>query len=96
VASFFKAWDELNGKSVAQTNRKAQPSSQLEKQVSPGRGRSGGAGVPSESQTYSTEDIKMFFNDVRMGKYKGREDERGRIERDIFAAQREGRIVTAN
>jgi hypothetical protein len=30
---------------------------------------------------------------VRKGLYKGREQERDRIERDIFAAQREGRIT---
>lgn len=94
VASFFSTWEQANGQSVAHTNRKAQ-SSQLEKQVSPGRGRSSASAMPSEGQTYSTDDIKKFFNDVRMGRYKGRETERGRIERDIFAAQREGRIVTA-
>lgn len=94
VASFFKAWDELNGKSVAQTNRKAS-ASQLERQVAPGRGRSGGNSTATNQQTYTPEDIKKFFHDVRMGKFKGREQERGRIERDIFAAQREGRIVTA-
>jgi hypothetical protein len=31
----------------------------------------------------------------RRGKYRGKEAERDRIERDIFAAQREGRIVNA-
>jgi hypothetical protein len=94
VASFFKAWDELNGKSVAQTNRRAS-ASQLERQVAPGRGRSGGNSTATDSKTYTPEDIKKFFHEVRMGKFKGREQERGRIERDIFAAQREGRIVTA-
>jgi hypothetical protein len=94
VASFFTTWEQASGQSVAQTNRKAQ-ASQLEKQVAPGRGRSSPSAMPSEGQTYSPDDIKKFFNDVRMGKYKGREQERGRIERDIFAAQREGRIVTA-
>lgn len=95
VAQFFKSWQEANGTpSVAQTNRKV-PSEQLEKQVSPGRGRSGTNTMPSEGQTYSPADIEQFFDAVRKGKYKGREEERGRIERDIFAAQREGRIVTA-
>jgi hypothetical protein len=41
---------------------------------------------------YAPQDIQKFFNDVRSGKYKGREQERDRIERDIFAAQRENRI----
>lgn len=95
VAQFFRTWQEANGKpSVAQTNRKV-PSNQLEKQVSPGRGRSGANTMPSEGQTYSPADIEGFFDSVRKGKYRGREEERGRIERDIFAAQREGRIVTA-
>lgn len=96
VINFFKLWQEGNGsQNTAQPNRKVQ-NSQLEKQVAPGRSRSNGATVSGEPPTYSSDDIKTFFNDVRMGKYKGREDERGRIERDIFAAQREGRIVTAN
>lgn len=92
VASFFSAWEQANGMPVAQPTRKAQ-SSQLERQVAPGRGRSSPAAV-TENRTYSPDDIRKFFDDVRMGKYKGRETERGRIERDIFAAQREGRIVT--
>ena len=94
VAQFFRSWQEANGTPVAQTNRKV-PSDQLEKQVSPGRGRSGTNTMPSEGQTYSPADIEVFFDAVRKGKYKGREEERGRIERDIFSAQREGRIVTA-
>ena len=94
VAQFFMSWPGAKSTPVAQTNRKV-PSEQLEKQVSPGRGRSGTNTMPSEGQTYSPADIEYFFNDVRKGKYRGREEERGRIERDIFAAQREGRIVTA-
>jgi len=94
VASFFAAWKGLSGVPDAQTNRTAQPS-QLEKQVAPGRGRSGSSRASGEPKTYSSEDIKRFFTDVQKGKYKGREDERDRLERDIFAAQREGRIVTA-
>jgi hypothetical protein len=66
----------------------------LEKQVAPGRGKTA-APVNTNSATYSTEDIRRFFNDVKSGKYRGKEQERDRIERDIFAAQREGRIVAA-
>lgn len=94
VANFFRTWLEITGQaSVAQsTGRTA--SSELEKQVAPGRSR--GSGTPAASnkaKTYSPQDIQKFFNDVRSGKYKGREQERDRIERDIFAAQRENRIV---
>ena len=94
VAQFFNSWPGANSVPVAQTNRKAS-SEELEKQVAPGRGRSASNAVPSEGQTYSPADIEQFFANVRKGKYRGREEERGRIERDIFAAQREGRIVTA-
>jgi hypothetical protein len=67
--------------------------SELERQVAPGKGRSTGNPTGTNAKTYSPDDIKNFFNDVRQGKYKGREAERDRIERDIFAAQRENRIT---
>jgi hypothetical protein len=64
----------------------------LEKQVTPGRARSAGTPQTNKGKVYTPEDIKKFFNDVRSGKYRGREQERDRIERDIFNAQRENRI----
>jgi hypothetical protein len=94
VSNIFRTWLELTGQaSVAQPTGRAS-NSELEKQVAPGRSR--GAGSPAsgnKAKTYSPQDITKFFNDVRIGKYKGREQERDRIERDIFAAQRENRIV---
>lgn len=93
VSNIFRTWLEISGQaSVAQPTGRA--NAELEKQVAPGRSR--GTGTPaaaSKSKTYSPQDIQKFFNDVRAGKYKGREQERDRIERDIFAAQRENRIV---
>ena len=94
VASFFTAWQKEFGVPESARENRPTSNSQLEKQVTPGRGRSGKP-VAQASQNYSPADISKFFEDVRKGKFKGREDERGRIERDIFAAQREGRIVTA-
>lgn len=88
VASIFHSWSAKTGGG----NQSIAPS-QLEQQIAPGRSR--GSGVPAATgsgTTYSPEDIRRFFDDVRTGKYKGREQERSRIERDIFAAQREGRI----
>jgi hypothetical protein len=94
VAAFFSTFSQATGKyrptANAQSNRSA---SELERQVAPGRGRGTSAPTGQGSRQYSPEDIKTFFNDVRQGKYKGRETERDRIERDIFAAQRDGRIV---
>jgi hypothetical protein len=94
VANFFRTWLEITGQAtVAQSTGRA-TSSELEKQVTPGRSRgSGTAAASNKAKTYSPQDIQKFFNDVRVGKFKGREQERDRIERDIFAAQREGRIV---
>ena len=94
VANFFNSWAGNSGSSVAQTSRKVQVS-QLEKQVAPGRGKTAAAPANTNGSTYSPEDIRRFFDDVRTGKYRGREAERDRIERDIFAAQRENRIVAA-
>ena len=92
VIKFFQLY-ETSVKGNANDARETQSeNSELVKQVVPGRGRAGKT-VAGEGKTYTTSDIKKFFEDVRFGRFKGREDERGKIERDIFAAQREGRIV---
>lgn len=96
VSNFFRTWLENTGQvAVAQSNGPTNSATtELEKQVTPGRSRAAGAPTSANNAAmYSPNDIQKFFNDVRAGKYKGREQERGRIERDIFAAQREGRIV---
>jgi hypothetical protein len=93
VANFFRAWLEITGQAVVAQPNRSTSSSELEKQVTPGRSKSSGAPSSNTSKTYSPADITKFFNDVKQGKYKGREAERDRIEKDIFAAQREGRIV---
>jgi hypothetical protein len=96
IASFFKLWQDYSGQAtVAQNSQRGGSATELEKQVAPGRGRSGNAAATADAsgKTYTPMDIRNFFESVRQGKYKGREQERSRIERDIFAAQREGRIV---
>ena len=96
VTNFFNAWKGNNGsESNAQPNRKAQSSNELKKQVSPGKGKSSGKPQSNSNKTYSPDDIKSFFDDVRKGNYRNKEEERDRIERDIFAAQQEGRITVA-
>lgn len=98
VVAFFNAFTAASGKFAPQAN--AQPNrsaSELEKQIAPGRARgSAGGSAGQTAKTYTPDDIKKFFNDVRSGRYKGRETERDRVERDIFAAQREGRIMQAS
>lgn len=92
VAAFFNAWQGNTGHRIAQEPRDA-AKSQLEKQVAPGRSRSAAAPAGDKPKTYSPSEISKFFDNVRKGVYRGRETERDRIERDIFAAQRENRIV---
>lgn len=94
VAAFFTAYKQLAG-TVDNTNaRSSRSASELEKQVAPGRSRgTSKAAGSSEATTYTPAQIEQFYSDVRKGAYKGREKERDRIERDIFSAQQEGRIV---
>lgn len=95
VATFFNTWLGTSGQaSGARNTQPRSNASELERQVAPGKSRN--TGTPSGAgtgKTYSPQDIERFFADVRKGKYKGRESERDRIERDIFAAQKDGRIV---
>lgn len=95
VGSFFKAWLEVTGQTSGAQNSQYNTSSELERQVSPGKSRSSGAPSSSTSKQYSQADIEKFYADVRMGKFKGRDAERTKTEREIFTASREGRI-TAN
>lgn len=96
VTQFFRTWKQLTGNYGANQsagNTKNTQRSELERQVAPGRSRNTNAPAGSQPKTYTPKDIEKFFSDVRQGKYKGREQERDRIERDIFAAQKDGRIV---
>jgi hypothetical protein len=94
VASFFQSWQSATGASVAQPNRTAS-NSELEMQVTPGKGRTSGAPQSGGAKTYTPQDITKFFEKVRTGGFNGKEKERDAIERDIFAAQSDGRIVHA-
>lgn len=56
--------------------------------------QSGGGMPPLEEQkVYLTSEIDQFYADKRTGKYKGKESEARKIEQDILAAGKEGRIV---
>ena len=93
VANFFRAWLDITGQATGAQSPGRAVNPELEKQVTPGRSR--GSGTPAtanKAKVYTPQDIQKFFDDVRTGKYRGREQDRDRIERDIFAAQRENRI----
>ena len=74
----------------------ARPSnvSKLEKQIAPGRASTGSTPPqPAEKKQWTRTEISKFFADKMQGRYKGREAEAQAMERDIFAAQREGRVA---
>lgn len=62
--------------------------------AAPGRARpaSGDSQVPSEKPIYTRAQIAKFYDDKRRGHYAGRDAEVQTFERDLEAAQREGRI----
>jgi hypothetical protein len=65
--------------------------------AAPGRGRpaSGGeASVPPDKPTYTRPQIRQLYEQHRRGAYVGREAEWARLDADIIAAGREGRIRT--
>lgn len=93
VVRFFQTWKNINQAHGSAQGAGNPSNKELQAQVAPGKARSASVPTTSDGRTYTPQDIQQFFKDVSMGKYKGREDERNRIERDIFAAQQQGRIV---
>jgi len=60
--------------------------------AAPGRAKTSAASAPVEKPVFTASQISQFYADVRTGKYLGREAEKDRLERSIFAAGPEGRI----
>ena len=97
VASIFNSWKESTGTVAPQGVQSAPASrksavSELERQVAPGKVTAGNTPNTSQSRVWTPADISKFYEETRKGVYKGREQERAETERDIFLAQREGRI----
>ena len=102
VVNFFRGFAEaaglpLNPSSpsaeappLANGNGSGQPS--LEDFAAPGRARSAPQVLPPDKPIYTTAQIARLSEDKRRGLWRGREAELEAIERDIFAAQHEGRI----
>lgn len=61
--------------------------------AAPGRAKTGQTQVTPDKPTFTVAEIKQFYTDSANGKYAGREDEYNRIQQDIFAAGREGRVA---
>lgn len=63
--------------------------------VAPGRGRAAPVQGAPVAMEWTPALIRSFYDDVRNGVFRDNPDERQRLEADIFAAQREGRIFDA-
>jgi hypothetical protein len=64
----------------------------LEEFAAPGRAKTAAASAPAEKPTFTRDQIAQFYRDSATGKYRGKETEMNRIERQIFDAERDGRI----
>ena len=75
----------------APSNGSPRPS--LEDFAAPGRAKSAATGqVPAEKPVYTRPEITKFYTDCAAGRWRGREEERKRIDADIQLAGIEGRV----
>jgi hypothetical protein len=107
VAAFFTGFTKEHA-AVAPSGQQPQPAGQgtppgpipnvsLASLAAPGTGVGGpqSAGTPNESgqqRVYTRSEIATFYEDVRKGAYRGRDADKQAIERDIFNAQKTGRL----
>lgn len=102
VAAFFESFLKETGRAPAPSSpatqgngaapQPAKPT--LEAFAAPGKSRSSAPsnGAQPSKPTITTGDISRFFADKLAGRFKGREADAETYEREIFAAQNEGRI----
>lgn len=98
VAAFFSgflaeeaAMDPVN--SGPDNETRVVPRVPLSELAAPGRAKTAAAtNAPTEKPFFARAQITQFYADSAAGKYKGREADRERIEKQIFDATREGRI----
>lgn len=102
VLAFFKRFQDEEA-ATGQTSVSQPPQPQSEPRVaaiplaslaSPGRlnPAPGNTQAPDAKPIWSHAEIKNFYNAVRTNYFAGRDADKARIEADIFAAQREGRV----
>lgn len=96
VLAFFKGFlTEEAATTPAIPTPPAAPAAQkvpLETFAAPGRAKSAAATPPAEKPIISRAQVSQFYLDVAAGKYRGREDEKNRLEAMIFSANAEGRL----
>lgn len=76
-----------------QAQSRTAPTSELEQQIAPGRSLTAPAPSANEARKWTRAEVKKLYDDKLRGLFKGREAEFATLEKDFFAAQREGRIA---
>jgi len=102
VAAFFESFlREQGGTPQPAPRQGSQPGNgaappakpSLETYAAPGKARTVAPPAAPARETISRAQIDSFFKDVVDGKYRGRDDEKKRLEQEIFLAMNEGRIT---
>lgn len=73
----------------------ATPAVSLQALAAPGTGTGGPqAGAPNDAgqRTWTLDEIAAFYRDVQRGAFRGRDADRQALEKDIFLAQKSGRV----
>ena len=98
VRAFFDGY--LRENAVVAPTAPAAPSSPAQPKVDPNTlvapGRPSEGSTPRaqpEKRQWTQAQIRQFYTDARNGRFRGKESEKLKIERDIIAATTEGRIV---
>ena len=86
IADIFEQYKALTGK--GQTQATAEPARNLERKVAPSRGKSPTTPASTEKRIWTRSEIAQVFRDRR--KYSQKEFDA--LQREIFSAQREGRV----
>ena len=100
VAQFFTGFRKENavvspGSSTPPAALAATPAVSLASLAAPGIGNGGPpTGAPNEAdrRIYTAADIAAFYRARQTGQFRGKEAEAAAMERDIFKAQKEGRV----
>ena len=99
VAAFFKGFLSEEAAAAPQLEPAPQPAKPgkvpLVEFAAPGRARSAATATPApvEKPSITRAQVTQFYADVAAGRYRGRDDEKNRLEKTIFDANREGRIT---
>lgn len=91
VIKFFREWTKSQEAPTPSPTPKPQ-TSELERQIAPSGGRSVVPPTPEAEPAFTRADITQFYADVTAGKYRSRPEEKAKLENQIFAAQKAGRI----